>query len=190
MTLLLPRLLLLSAVLSLALSGCAFPEMAEHAQQMTSEQFQQNFTDLQMCQLAIYYQSATLHFWGHGSQDFIDDFNRRGIICKQHDFYIEVIYTQQRIDAADDATCRSYGLAPGANGAYANCRLQLRAQRTGAAQTQQVIHAQQDADRAAAWRNLSTSGAALMQQSQPPPPAPPKDTYCVQAGSGISCRTQ
>jgi len=124
------------------------------------------------------------------SANFLNDFNRRGIVCDQHDFYLNVLYTQQRIDASDDATCRSYGLAPGADAAYANCRLELRAQRTGAAQTQHVIQAQQEADRAAAWRNLSTTGATLMQQSQPPPPPPPKDTYCVQAGTGISCRTQ
>src|SRR6266404_8883081 len=116
------------------------------------------------------------------SAPFVNDFNRRSIGCEQHDFYIKVVYTEHRFDAGDDASCRSYGLTPGANPAYANCRLQLRAQRAGAAQTQQVIEAQEDADRVAAWRNLAATGAKMQQQPQP---RQPTITNCTPFSGGV-----
>jgi hypothetical protein len=173
-----PAFLVAILILPTAITGCAIRDTAEQARLMSPAQLQ-TLSDLQMCQSANFYQNA--FFSGGATQDFINEFNRRGIICGG-DIIRVVGYTQQRLDANDDATCQSYGIHP-ATDAYANCRLQLRAQRVGAAQAQQ---AQQDANQAAAWQNLSTTGAVLMPQSQP---RQPTITNCSQFGNGFSCIT-
>ncbi len=133
-------------------------------------------SDLQLC---------IAHEYGINDLPLITaEFNQRGLICDSSGPLIKVSgYTQERFNDADDATCLNYGFKEKSAG-YANCRMQLNAQRQNAALVQQAIQAQQDATSAATNQNLLNQSLRLMEQSAP---TRPSITSCNQTAMGVNC---
>ena len=82
-----------------------------------------------------------------------------------------------QLAAADDATCRSYGINFGTP-QYAQCRMLVAQQRAQAADAQQ--------QRGLMMMGL---GAGMMQTPQPAPRPAPTMTDCYRAGAIVQCRS-
>ena len=162
------------------LLGCGI-RMVENLNSMPPQQLTQ-VSDQDMCQARKIYTTA----FGapDPSQDFITEFNRRGIVCDESGLYTRVVYTQNRIDAEDEAWCVKLGVKVGTT-EYAQCRMQIRSQRTQINQREREMEAQQ---RASGFQNLSATGNALMKSSGSTPQI--KSTFCTEGNNSLSCVTQ